>query len=83
MESRAGRCLFLLSFGKAKIYEGTSQPEATMTLAIIHNNGTLSLVYKLISSLAHPTLPQWPTKISSYKNYLICLLILLQGLMCS
>lgn len=44
IESLRGRCFLPFSFGKAKIHDGTSQPEAFMRLAMLRRNGISSSV---------------------------------------
>lgn len=44
IESRFGRCLLRLSLANASIQDGTSHPEATITLAMFRRNGLSSSV---------------------------------------
>lgn len=68
--SLSGRCFFLLSLGKARIQDGTLQPEATITLAMLRKNGTSASVYNVIASPLLPALPERPNRKKIAQFYL-------------
>ena len=60
IESLCGRCFLFLSLGKATIQEGTSQPDAAITLAMFLRKGLSSSVKNVTASPGLPARPDRP-----------------------